>query len=65
MWNISKVNELSPAIVSKGIRIIPQDYQSGRRRHICLRVEVYGCKIPSDTGPYEIVHKNIVNIRFK
>ncbi|XP_065656920.1 cubilin isoform X3 [Hydra vulgaris] len=42
-FNVSKENTLSPSIVLKSLRIIPIEYVSGRRLHICMKVQVYGC----------------------
>ncbi|XP_057296871.1 cubilin-like isoform X2 [Hydractinia symbiolongicarpus] len=47
-YNVTKENILTPSVAVKKIRIQPLDYQSGRRIHVCMRVEVYGCKV--DTG---------------
>ena len=47
---MTKKNELSPNIVVKKLRLIPLEFESGRRKHICLRMEVYGCPVEEEIG---------------
>ncbi|XP_066922061.1 neuropilin-1a-like [Clytia hemisphaerica] len=47
-FNVTKKNKLSPNIVVKKLRLVPLDFQSGRRKHICLRMEVYGCPVEEE-----------------
>ena len=50
MFNTSKTNKLTPNVVAKQLRLVPLEFKSGRRKHICLRMEVYGCSIDDQIG---------------
>ena len=52
MFNKTKTNKLTPNLVAKQLRLVPLEFKSGRRKHICLRMEVYGCPIDEQIGQF-------------
>jgi len=50
--NTTKSNTLEPPLIVRKLILIPLTFQSGPRKHLCLRMEVYGCPI---TGNREVL----------